>query len=194
MKRVFVIFSEAIAYPLTIVASGYEEARNIFAEWFEANCDGGDPREPKVTQLSLMQTAMQPQHADLARQGLSGVAYWLGHRAGWILAASQEPRKGQIAPPLCDVRCFVFTDEQEELLVFAPTVEAAHSIHVEWNLSNYGERGEFTGAQEVPRWLLQGPQVTLREDMDAGLTGVGSVSEDGLWHIFPADYEPELSR
>ena len=42
-------------------------------------------------------------------------------------------------------------------------------------------------------WLLRGPQVTLRVDMDMGLTGVGAVCEDGFWHIFPADYEPSFN-
>ena len=38
--------------------------------------------------------------------------------------------------------------------------------------------------------MLRGPQVTLREDMDIGLTGVGAVCDDGFWHVLPADYEP----
>ena len=42
-------------------------------------------------------------------------------------------------------------------------------------------------------WLLRGPQVTLRDDMDMGLTGVGAVCEDGFWHIFPADYETSFN-
>ena len=62
-----------------------------------------------------------------------------------------------------------------------------------WNRLAYGDDGVNATVEEMSPWLLRGPQVTLREDMDIGLTGVGSVCEDGFWHIFPADYEPNFN-
>ena len=67
----------------------------------------------------------------------------------------------------------------------AGTVELNGQLGIEFSVDGRG--------WEMSPWLLKGPQVTLREDMDVGLIGVGAVCEDGFWHIFPADYEPSFN-
>lgn len=194
MLRVFLITNNITAVPLTVIAQDDGAASTIFGTW--AGCN--HPTEPitrlETTLLSATDLALQPQLAEAARQGVAGVCYWAGHRLGFMVAAPQEPQFGALAPYEPDVRCYAFDDDSEETLVFARTDEHAVALYTEWTLIAYGGKGEHATLKEMSRWLLRGPQVTLREDMDTGLTGVGAVCEDGFWRIFPADYEPEISR
>ena len=73
-------------------------------------------------------------------------------------------------------------------------MEDAVAAYTVWSLLAWGEMDEFFSVNEMSRWLLRGPQVTLRDDMDAGLLGVGTVCEDGFWRIYPADHEPSIKR
>ena len=90
------------------------------------------------------------------------------------------------------MKCFEVDDEAEVVVVFAHTSDHARELFDEWNRRAYGDGGKNATVEEMSRWLLKGPQVTLREDMDVGLIGVGAVCEDGFWRIFPADHEPTV--
>ncbi len=48
--------------------------------------------------------------------------------------------------------------------------------------------------REVSLSMLTGAYMTLRDEMDEGLTGVAMICEDDCWRLFPADYEPPLTK
>jgi hypothetical protein len=93
-----------------------------------------------------------------------------------------------------DVQCYSVFDEEGEQLVFALNMEDAVAAYAVWSMLSWGEMDEFFTVKEMSRWLLRGSQVMLREDMDAGLLGVGTVCEDWFWRIYPADHEPAVTR
>ena len=195
MLRVFKMSSNLTTDPVTVIAPHAEAAHSMFEIWAEEHCFAQQIEEPKLSLVSADDLAVQPQLENAARQGVSGIAYWCGHRLGYLVAAPQEHQYGAIAPSEPNVRCFAVDDQAEEVLVFARNLDEALSFYRVWNATAYGcEDTERTSASEVTRWLLSGPQVTLREEMDLDQIGVGQLCEDGFWRVFPADYEPTIGR
>jgi hypothetical protein len=194
MLRVFLITSDLTPVPLTVIAAHDAAAGEIFATWATHHHPGQQVADPKIRLLSADDLAVQPQLADAVAQGAAGVTYWCGHRLGFLVAAPQEVQFGSLAPSEPMVRCYAAGDDAEEVLVFARNVDEAIGLFTVWNATANGFREGPESMLEMTRWLLRGPQVILREDMDAGLTGVGRVCEDGFWRVFPADYEAPLTR
>ena len=193
MLRVFQIASNGTATPVSIIASDDGSASRIFNSWLERHHPDELTDEPHVRAVGANKLALQPQLANAADGGVEGVIYWCGHRLGFYVAAPHEVQLGALGPPATLVKCFEEDDEAEVRVDFAHTSEHACELFTEWNRLADGDDGESATVTEMSRWLLRGPQVTLREDMDVGLTGVGAVCEDGFWHIFPADYEPTFT-
>lgn len=194
MIRVYIAFSDALQTPLTIIANDSNQASQLFDAWVERHRPNADAPAPEFRLLTINEMALQPQLAYAAGAGVPGVAYWVNHRAGWLVAAPQDNQKGALAPPETDVRCYSVIDDDGEHLVFAENIETATSFFVHWCLITDGAVDDDFSIKEMSRWLLRGPMVTLREDMDAGLLGIGSVSVDDFWRIYPADYEPSFER
>lgn len=192
MLRVFEMFIEEAVVPLTVIAKDDVGAHRVFEAWAENHLGICTLDRPEIKLLSATELALQPQLAEAAAQGVPGVAQFLSHRAGWIVTAPQEPLVGAWAPPETDVRCFAAAHEAEETLVFALTLEHAAALYTHWNLDAYGDGPVNATIREMSRWLLRGPLVTLREEMDGGLTGIGMVCEDDFWRIFPPDHETPL--
>lgn len=124
---------------------------------------------------------------------MSGIGWWIDHRQGWIVGPGDGESRGWLNPPHTDVMCFRCSGPDfPELLVFATSPRQACEIFDERSRDAFGWEGELETMQRYVHWLLVGPQVTLREDMDAGLTGVGRECEDGFWRIFAPDHERSL--
>ena len=193
MLRVFQIASNVNATPVSIIASDDRSASKIFSTWVERHHPGEQVERPLVRLVGANELALQPQLVSAVERGVEGVIYWCGHRLGYYVAAPGEVQLGALGPAATVVKCFEVDDEAEVMLVFARTSEHARELFTVWNRLAYGDDGESATIEEMSPWLLRGPQVTLREDMDMGLTGVGAVCEDGFWHIFPADYEPSFN-
>ena len=192
MLRVFQIASNVTATPVSIIASDDRSASKIFSTWVERHQPGEQVERPLVRLVGANELALQPQLVSAVESGVEGVTYWCGHRLGYYVAAPGEVQLGALGPATTLVKCFEVDDEADVMLVFAHTSEHARELFDVWNRLAYGDGGENATVEGMSPWLLRGPQVTLREDMDVGLTGVGSVCEDGFWRIFPADYEPTV--
>ena len=192
MLRVFHGVSDLPSTPLILIAHDDDAASRIFDTWTERHRPDEVTANHHLLGVGANQLALQPQLAETVEGGVEGVAYWCGHRLGYYVAAPHEVQLGALGPPATLVKCFEVDDEAEVMLVFARTSEHARELFTVWNRLAYGDDGESATIEEMSPWLLRGPQVTLREDMDVGLTGVGSVCEDGFWRIFPADYEPTV--
>ena len=194
MIRIYLASNDKLPTPLTIFASDYNEADLILMAWVERHWPQAIAAPTEFKLLSATELALQPQLAEAAGAGVSGVGYWTGHRAGWVVAAPHEDRLGALTPMETDVRCYSVFDEDGEQLVFAQNMEQAVASYTVWSMLAYGAMDEFFSVKEMSRWLLRGPQVMLREGMDAGLLGVGSACKDGFWRIYPADYEHVVRR
>lgn len=194
MIRAFIAFSDTLQAPLTILARDEKDVRSMFQAWCERHRPEAQEPDAKFRLLTLTEMALKPKLGDAAGAGVPGLAYWLNHRAGWVVAAPQDNAKGALAPPEIDVRCFSVNDDDGEHLVFAENIEIATAFYAHRSMIDYGVVDDKFSVQEMSRWLLCGPMVTLREDMDAGLLGIGSVSTDEFWNIYPVDYEPTFER
>lgn len=193
MLRAFHGVSDLPDTPLILIAHDDGAASGLFGTWMERHRPDERVANNRILAVGANQLALEPQLADAVGRGVKGVAYWAGHRLGYYVAAPGEVQLGALGPAATLVKCFEVDDEAEVMLVFALTSEHARELFTEWNRLANGDDGEAATVTEMSRWLLRGPQVTLREDMDVGLTGLGSVCEDGFWHIFPADYEPTFA-
>ena len=192
MLSVFQIASNVTTTPVSIIASDDGAASRIFSKWVERHHPGEQVERSRVRLVGANELVLQPQLASAVESGAEGIAYWCGHRLGYYVAAPLEVQLGALGPPATLVKCFEVDDEAEVRMVFAHSSDHARELFTVWNRLAYGDDGVNATVEEMSPWLLRGPQVTLREDMDMGLTGVGSVCEDGFWHIFPADYEPSF--
>lgn len=190
MIRVYQAHSAIVPTPLTIFATDVAQAARTFQTWAEHHRPKAKAPPAEFRASTLTELALQPQLAVAAGTLASGIGYWLGHRAGWVIAAPHESPKGALSPLDTNVRCYSIIDGDGEHLVFAENIEAATAHFTHWSLLADGEVDEQFSVHQMSPWLLLGPMVTLREDMDAGLVGIGLVSVDGFWHIYPADYEP----
>lgn len=190
MLRVFQIASDVTTTPVCVIASDNGAASKIFGKWVERHHPDEQVEGPHVRLVGANELALQPQLASAVERGAEGATYWCGHRLGYYVAAPHEVQLGALGPPATLVKCFEVDDEADVRIVFAHSADHARELFTVWSRLAYGDDGESATLEEVSPWLLRGPQVTLREDMDIGLTGVGAVCEDGFWHVFPADYEP----
>ena len=190
MFRAFHGVFDQSSIPLILIAPDDDAASRIFDTWMERHRPDDVADNNRIRAVGANQLALQPQLSDAVERGVEGVAYRCGHRLGYYIAAPGEVQLGALGPATTTVKCFEVDDEAEVIVVFAHNAEHARELFREWNRLAYGDDGENATVQEMSPWFLRGPQVTLREDMDGGLTGVGSVCEDGFWRIFPADYEP----
>lgn len=196
MPHVFMVVSDALPTPVTIVARDSDEALRIFCIWRECSARTLGTMSATVTRFTDDDLARVPQLADAAQVGMVGVARWLGHREGWVVTVPDDDEPmGQIAPPETSVSCFVFSHEDYGTLhVFAETMERAIATLHLYSLDQNGWDAEYDDLVELSPWLLTGPMVTLREDMFDSITGVGMLCEDDFWRIFPADYTPPLRK
>ena len=194
MLRVFQIASNVTTTPVCAIAFDDGAASRIFSKWVERHHPGEQVDRPRVRLVGANELALQPQLTSAVERCVEGIAYWCGHRLGYYVAAPHEVQLGALGPPATLMKCFEVDDEAEVMLVFARTSEHARELFTVWNRLAYGDDGKSATIEEMSPWLLRGPQVTLREDMDMGLTGVGAVCEDGFWRIFPADHEPTLVK
>lgn len=172
-----------------VIAPDTETARNLFEDWVQDHREGMPTLDIRVELVSRVELAQQPQLRVPTEGGVASIAYWLGHRTGWWTAAPHEPQIGSLAPFEPMVSCFAFDYEAEEVLCFANDEDAAWETFRKYCELMFETDGDEAICQEIPRWLLQGPQVTLREDMDHDLCGVGAITPDGFWHIYHPESE-----
>lgn len=194
MPHIFIVTSDALPAPVTVIARDSDEAFRLFYIWHRHNAIDLGHETATVTMLTAQDLSSTPQLAEAAQSGMVGIARWVGHHEGWIVTVPDDDEPaGQIAPPETEVSCFVFSHADDGTLhVFAETIERAIATLHLYSLDQNGWDAEYDAVVELSPWMLTGPMVTLREEMFDGITGVGMRCEDGFWRIFPADYDPPL--
>ena len=173
MLSVFQIASNVTTTPVSIIASDDGAASRIFSKWVERHHPGEQVERSRVRLVGANELVLQPQLASAVESGAEGIAYWCGHRLGYYVAAPLEVQLGALEPPTTLVKCFEVDDEAEVRMVFAHSSGHARELFTVWNRLAYGDDGVNATVEEMSPWLLRGPQVTLREDMEIGLNRPG---------------------
>ncbi|KTR82484.1 hypothetical protein NS277_13470 [Novosphingobium barchaimii] len=191
MLNVYAVNSNRIYDPVTIVAHDAEEAFRNFLLWSSRHAPEALDGDSEVVQLTERDLALQPQLRDAASSGHTGVAWWMGHHEGWLITAPDGDAAGETAPPYTPIKCYAFTgsDEFGTIYVFTKTPELASAMLHLHGLARFGSDVDFEDVNEISPWLLTDGKMTMREQMFERVTGVGRPCEDGIWRIFPADYD-----
>ena len=85
MIRVYLASSDKLPAQLTIIASDYNAADLILIAWIERHWPQAVAAATKFKLLSATELALQPQLADAAGAGVSGVGYWVMLRPSGVL-------------------------------------------------------------------------------------------------------------
>jgi hypothetical protein len=195
MLYAYQVHSDAISDKVTFVARDSNEVSRFFWLWCQRHAAHFHIRDAEILRLTPTDLALQPQLAEAVSRGVIGVAWWAGHIEGWVVVAPDADPLGVVALRLPSVKCFIFRgDDCEGLHVVAENEEHAKALFNTWSLDGNGWEGEFSDMREVSLWMLTGAYITLREEMDEGLTGVAMICEDDCWRLFPADYDPPLTK
>lgn len=196
MHNVYLVSINTSLEQATIVARDKEEAVTLFDLWREEHAPHAIEDGFTMVLLTEHDLAQHPQLQEAVLTGCKGVAWWIGHREGWLIAPADGDEEGLVAPPQTTVGCFVFPDTEDfgTVYVFAETEERAIAMLHLHSLDKYGWDASYKRHFEMSPWLLQGEKITLREEMFAGRVGIGRQDADGVWHILPADYRNPSKR
>lgn len=190
MNKVYEFNCAALGLPVTIFAKNVGKAHEMFELWRSYHAPFLAITETTIGESSVSHLDDRPQLAEAARAGIAGVGYWMGHRDGWCIRPADGDAPGVIAPLVPAVKYYAWNSEDiGEVLVFAETRHDADKIYDEFHRDQTGWEDDFPDVKEMSRWLLTGPKVTLREDMDVGLTGIGRECEDGSYEVPLTDTE-----
>lgn len=191
MNQVFLVTYQSAAMPLTVVARDVADAFNVFHLWRETHAVHALNDNAQLQKLTAHCLADEPQLRDVVESGSRGVAYWLGHREGWTIASPEGERLGELTAPQSAVKCWEFPDLNDlgTVLVFEETRERAIATLHLYSLDRCGWDANYWSFSELSPWRLNDEKLTLREEMFDGRTGVGMLCDDGLWRIYPADYD-----
>jgi hypothetical protein len=195
MTNAYMFDGDPLTSRVIVIAHDVPEAFAMFWQWAEHNdIDLSGLAEP-IEAVLLDDLSRTPQLDEAAKSGMVGIARWIDHRAPWIVAAPDDDEPvGRIAPPEINIGCFLFTGEDGTLYVVAGTLERAIATSHLYQLDQSGGPADYAEVVELSPWQLNGPLVTLREEMFEGITGVGMICEDGFYRIFPADYDRPLTK
>jgi hypothetical protein len=188
--KVFEIARSWADIPLTVVAPTLEEAERIHREWIEAH-----HLDRLIAPVSIFPYGegwlkARPPLAKVAAENKAGIAYWDPGSGSWRVADPKDAPLGLLATPPGPIECYRFeATEEQKPMVFAETHEEAVTIfcwryEIEW-----GEEPGWFLVRKLSRWDLVGDLATLRDDMDAGISGIAGKDENGHWRIMPVGWD-----
>ena len=190
--RLFIITGVDRLPPTYIAAASEDDARRVFLEFMAHHSPFHSGKMRQVVESSATWLANRPQLSaainDANDSGKSGVAWWLGHRAGWVVRPAKSKPVGYLAAEEPEVQYYRFdNDDGLDLAVFAFDPDEAIRFFAIWHQCRFDAlRADFY-FQRLSPWLLIGDQLTLREEMTAGLIGVAAQCSDGAWRIVSPD-------
>lgn len=195
----FQAWSHEASIPLTIAASDFEAAEEVYAEWRRIHAPHWSMRPLEMEKMCDAWLKERPQLADAIRRASEKnlgdcVLYFLDHDAGWIAKPTYSTRIGGIAPAEPLVQCYQVRVEKEglrgpEVMLFARSEADAYQLYIDWHEEQIGLVGHSYTISPFSRWTLAGEQITLRKEMDLGMVGIAGWSSTGGYHIYPFDHE-----
>ncbi len=188
--NVFHFWFQGSVMPLTVFAASLQAAQDLQRRWSHSH-RGENP--PPVIRSEICEAGWlddRPQWKRAVERGEAGVGAWLGHRDGWAVEAPEAALRGPLGPPETNVRLFVIEADDDEVgIVFAIDEVMASTIFLQWLHHWDKPRSKSFKVRRRSRWMLTGPETILREEMDAGISGIGGWSAEEGWHIYPPTHE-----
>jgi hypothetical protein len=181
--------------PVTIFARDLDDAEQIYRDWVRSH-------HPDQSGLPLMifpygedRLEARPLLFEAATLGETGVGYWQGSKGAWIVGQPQHEQLGELAVPEGRVGYYQVTAEPgDDAKVFATSFEQATTLYCAWHIDAYGSLPERFFIDRRSRWELVGEFATLRDDLEAEISGVGRFDNYGVRRILPAAWEPRFNR
>ena len=190
--RLFIVTGVDRLPPTYIAAASEDDARRVFVEFMthRAPFHRGEIRH--VSEPGANWLANRPQLSaainDANDRGEAGVAWWLGHREGWLVQRAAAQPAGSLSAQAPDVRYYRLDDDKGlDVAVFAFDKDEAVLIFQIWHMTMFGRYREAFSIRRVSPWLLIGDQLSLRENMHIGLVGIGAQLANGDWRIVQPD-------
>jgi hypothetical protein len=181
--------------PVTIFANNLDHAHQIYREWVGRNRPGQPLQLAAIFPYGEDRLEVRPHLDKAASLGTAGVGYWDVSEGSWVIGDPRADPLGHLAPPESNVSFYRVEDPGEpDVLVFANSFEEATVLFQEWHRDAWGSPPERFTIEKRSRWELMGDQATLRDGLDAGITGVARADSDGVWRILPPDWEPIYGR
>ena len=182
--------------PVTIFAKTLDEAERIYGEWACAHHEDQSPDLMMIYPFGEERLEVRPHLDRAASLGRPGVGYWDVSKGSWTIVAPHDDPAGDLAPPEGTVAFYLVQDEQGEndAQVFATSFEEATNLYCAYHTDCWGELPSKFTIHKRSRWELMGEQATLRDGLEAGVTGVAQSDNDGVWRILEPDWEPIYGR
>ena len=188
--QVFEMASRWLGEHVTVFANSEQEARAIYREWVEAHHPGRPVRPGRVYPFNEEQLKHRPVLEAAAKMNTAGVGYWGRVEQHWLVAHACNTPLGDLAEPEPPVGYFeVDTDEGEHTRVFAVSEEQATTLYIAYELHKWGVVPKSFTVRKKTRWHLTWEFITLRDDMQAGVCGIGLPDERGIWRIQSPEHD-----
>jgi hypothetical protein len=181
--------------PVTIFAHDLDEVDEIYRTWVATHHpeQRGEPDVVYPYSGSRLEARLLLDAA--AALDTVGVGYWDRRKHAWVVVQAEDPLPGDLAPPEGRVGHYdVKSDEGDDAKVFATSFEEATTLYIAWHADRWGEAPTWFTVHMRSRWELMGELATLRDGLDAEITGVARWDNDGVSRILPPDWEPVIGR
>ncbi|KHK89309.1 hypothetical protein [Novosphingobium malaysiense] len=181
--------------PVTVFAKSEEQAEVIYREWrrHHRRHDTADTVLTYAYRGQLL--AARPLLAACAARGEPGIAYWDELYREWSVEQPASPVTGDLTPLAGTNEYYrVDTDKGDVVLVFAASPEEATTSTLVYFMNEYGEAPTYWQMRRQSRWSLVLAMAVLRDQMEAGVRGVATWSQDDGWSITEPAYGMDVSE
>lgn len=193
--KVFEFTRTSAEVPVTIFAHDLDEAEKQYRDWVKTHHPGHSTEPEMIYPYFGSKLKARPFLDAAAALGRVGVGYWKNGTRIWVIGGPEDKPSGDLALPEPRVSFYrVKAEEGDDASVFARSFEQATSLFSAWHLDRWGDLPTRFFIHTLSRWDLLGELATLRDDMEAELTGVAGRDNYGIWRILPPDWEPSYGR
>lgn len=190
--NVFEMFRTWAEEPVTVLAETLEESLRIYAEWIDKHHPDRSDEPSMVYPFTGARLKARPRRAALANRSSPGIAYWNKTANCWTVSPPSGATVADLVEPEPLVSFFQLdADEESDMMIFADSFEGASSIFCAYQLARWGQLPTRFSLTKKSRWDLHGEFATLRDDMEADISGVGRRDYESKWRILPPDHEWE---
>jgi hypothetical protein len=170
--------------PVTVFASNLAHAEEIHVAWIKAH-DPTKSTAPHMTHTyegELLEA--RPLLASAAKLNVAGIGYFNPSLENWTIAEPGAKPKGPLVPPPSGIDYYsLSTDKAEHAMMFARSYDEAVTFYLAFHMEEYGQAPVHMEIRKRSRWELVGETATLRDQLEAGRSGMAGYTPQGLWRI-----------